>query len=193
MLREDQHSECFHALPVNHGLCADACPHLRPDRVVVGPGVIGGDAAAEHCEPAYDDPVERVLVANGRASVAGMALERVHETTLVERVEHGKMAERSTVEIAGDDDRLVWRGECVFVGANVGESDGDFSEDTALNLSVAATYAGADWRVGPSVSFSSTSRAVRSTTAASSAPRPKRRRNSSCPICSEAAALIAVV
>ena len=121
MLREDQHSACFHALPVNHGLCADACPHLRPDRVVVGPGVIGGDAAAEHREPAHDDPVERVLVANGRAPVAGMAVERVHETAPVERVEHGKMAERSAVEIACDDDRLVWRGDRVFVGPDVGE------------------------------------------------------------------------
>lgn len=40
------------------------------------------------------------------------------------------------------------------VGANIGESEGDLAtDDTAFGLKAGATFAGSDWRVGPTVSF----------------------------------------
>lgn len=39
-----------------------------------------------------------------------------------------------------------------FAGS-LGETDGDLGDSSALNLAIGATYAGADWRVGPTVSF----------------------------------------
>lgn len=40
------------------------------------------------------------------------------------------------------------------IGADIGESEGDLAnDDTAFGIGAAATYAGADWRVGPTVSF----------------------------------------
>ena len=41
----------------------------------------------------------------------------------------------------------------VTMGANIGEAQGDFADDTQLGLSAAATYNGGNWRAGPSVSF----------------------------------------
>lgn len=41
----------------------------------------------------------------------------------------------------------------VTLGASIGEGNGDLSDETALNLNVGATYNGGDWRVGPTVGF----------------------------------------
>lgn len=42
----------------------------------------------------------------------------------------------------------------VTMSGNLGEADGDLSDDTALGLGAAATYNGDGWRFGPSVSYS---------------------------------------
>lgn len=40
------------------------------------------------------------------------------------------------------------------VQANIGQTDGDLGDDTGYGLGAALTYAGSDWRVGPTVSYS---------------------------------------
>lgn len=78
-----------------------------------------------------------VTVANTQIDVAGFDAEGYSYT--LDGSVAVKASENWTVTFAG----------------NIGESDGDLSEDTALGLSAAATYNGGDWRVGPSVSFAS--------------------------------------
>ncbi len=41
------------------------------------------------------------------------------------------------------------------LGANLGTADGDLGDDTAFGLNGAFTYNGGDWRVGPTVGFTS--------------------------------------